>query len=357
MHFTTQQTIKIKLQMKSLKSQHIIILIAMLVFASCTTAVTNSEENNKVLVRIEPTTLRATAQHLDFTGVVQPFEEAHIAPAGPARINRILVDVGDKVSKGQLLVQMDRTQLYTSQVQLDNLERELARMDTLLRAGAVTQQSFDQLKAQYDVAKSNIDNLASHTEIRSTINGVVTGRYHSDGEMFSMMPGPSGKPAIVSINQIRPVKVTIGVSERFLPELSVGQATTVTTDVFPNREFTGKVNKIYPTIDRTSGTFRVEIVIDNQDEALRPGMFARVALSMGEHQALLVPSLAVLKQAGSNERFVFVVEGNTARRLTVIPGRSYNEFIEIESGLQEGQMLVTTGQHNLVQGSEVQIVN
>ncbi len=331
-------------------------MLSVLFFVACQSAVEQEDTDSRVLVRVTPSSVQTVVNNLEFTGTVLPYEEAHIAPAVPARINRILVDVGDKVTKGQLLVEMDNTQLFQARVQLDNLEKELARLDTLLRAGAVTQQSYDQLKTQYQVAQSNIDNLATHTQVRSTLNGVVTGRYFSAGEMFTGTPSPAGKPAIVSINQVRPVKVIIGVSERFLPQVSRGQTAEVTTDVFPGRVFNGKINRIFPTIDRATGTFRVEVVIDNQDESLRPGMFARVAISLGEHEALLVPALSVLKQTGSNERFVFVVENNTAQRLTVEPGRKFDDRIEILSGLKAGQQLVITGQHNLIQGSEVKIV-
>ncbi|TVQ07425.1 MAG: efflux RND transporter periplasmic adaptor subunit, partial [Bacteroidetes bacterium] len=226
--------------MKTLKkTQTILALLLVFMVASCTTA-TEEEKDIRVLVRVQNTTIHTIENNLDFTGVVQPFEEAHIAPAVPARINRILVDVGDKVSKGQLLVEMDNTQLFQAQVQLDNLKTELQRLDTLLQAGAVTQQAYDQMKTQYEVAKSNIENLGTHTQVRSTLNGVITARYFSDGEMFSGAPGPVGKPAIVSINQIRPVKVLVGVSERFLPEVRKGQTAEVRVDVFPGRVFEGR---------------------------------------------------------------------------------------------------------------------
>jgi RND family efflux transporter MFP subunit len=344
--------------MKTIKNPRIIIsaLILFVIF-SCNTAAEQNETERNIMVEVAKTTLQTVPTNLDFTGVVQPFEEAHIAPAVPARINRILVDVGDKVTRGQLLVEMDNTQLFQAQVQLDNLKTELARLDTLLQAGAVTQQSYDQLKTQYQVAQSNIDNLSTHTQVRSTLNGVITARYFSDGEMFTGAPSPAGKPAIVTVNQIKPVKIIVGVSERFLNQVKTGQEAVVTTDVFSDRSFTGKINRIFPTIERATGTFRVEITIDNSDEALRPGMFVRVSLQLGEHQALMVPAMSVMKQAGSNERFVFVVENGTAQRITVEQGRKFNDRVEILSGLKDDQTLVVSGQHKLIQGSIVEIVN
>lgn len=338
------------------KTKFIFILLITALLASCQQSAETDAEDTGVLVRVAPTEVVSRTQTLDFTGIVQPFEEAHIAPAVPARINRILVDVGDRVSKGQLLVEMDNTQLFQAQVQLDNLRTELARLDTLLQAGAVTRQAYDQLLTQYQVAKSNIENLSTHTQVRSTLDGVVTARFFSNGEMFTGAPSPMGKPAIVSINQVRPVKVIVGVSERFYPQITRGQEAEVRTDVFPGRIFEGYVNRIFPTIDRATGTFRVEIAIDNQDEALRPGMFARVSLNLGEEETLMVPALSVMKQTGSNERFVFVVENNQAQRITVQPGRKFDDNLEIITGLTPGQMLVVTGQHNLIQGSAVEVV-
>jgi RND family efflux transporter MFP subunit len=338
----------------------VMIVMMMGIFTtSCNdTGAEQKSEARKMPVKIEQTQTKEVKNNLEFTGVVQAYEEAHIAPAAPVRIQRILVDVGDKVSKGQLLVQMDRTQLFQANVQLENLEKELARLDTLLRAGAVTQQQFDQMKTQYDIAKSNIDNLSTQTEIRSPLNGVVTGRYYSDGEMFSMTPGPAGKPAIVSVFQIKPVKVMINLSERFLPQIEKGQIAQVTSDVFPNQQFTGKVNKISPVVDRMSGTFSVEIIIDNSQEMLKPGMFARVSLNMGTQDVFLVPALAVLKQAGSNERYVFVIgDDNTAIRKTVTLGNKYDDKLEILAGLEKEQRLVVTGQHNLIEGTTVEILN
>jgi len=325
--------------------------------ASCAAPGRNETQTvTTVPVKTELVQIQTIDENLEFAGVVSPYEEAHIAPAVPARIDRILVDVGDRVSRGQLLVSMDRSQLFQAQVQLANLQRELARMDTLLRAGAVTQQSFDQLKTQVEVAKSNIETLASHTEIRSTLNGVVTGRYFSEGELFSMTPGPAGKPAIISINQIRPVKVMVGVSERFFPVLERGQEAIVTSDIFAGKSFNGRVGRIFPTIDRSTGTFQVEILIDNDDESLRPGMFARVAINMGQRDVLVVPSLSVLKQPGTNERFVFVVKENAAHRVVVAPGRKFDDKLEIIRGLEPGQNIVTTGQHNLMDETLVEVL-
>ncbi len=317
---------------------------------------TGEVEVSKVLVEVDKTKTTKLLNQIEFTGVVQAWEEAYIGAATPARIEKIFVDVGDKVSKGQLIVQMDRTHLYQANVQLDNLKNELARIEALLKEGAVTQQSYDQMKTQYDIAVSNIKNLSINTEIRSTLDGIVTGRYFSDGEIFSMTPSPGGKPAIVAVKQINPVKILVGVSERYFNNVRIGQTAAVTSDIFQNRVFEGKVAKIHPTIDRASGTFNVEIRIENSSSELLPGMFTRVALNLGEIEGIIIPARSVMKQVGSNERFVFVIEDGKAIRKTVQLGRKIDDNFEILDGLKADEQLVIMGQNNLMHLSEVHIV-
>lgn len=332
---------------------------ALLIAGSCQVVTEEErEERERVLVELTTTETTILDREIRTTGQIRPYEEAFIGAAGPQRIEQIFVDVGDRVEKDQLLVQMDRTQLFQARVQLDNLREDLRRLDTLVAVGAATRQQLDQLKTQYEVARSNVENLEENTRIRANIPGIITGRYFSDGEIFTMSPTtPEGRIAIVALQQIQPVKLSMGVSEGHFPEVQIGQEALLTADIYPGREFRGRLHKLYPTIDRTSGTFRVDILIENNDLALRPGMFGRVSLRVGETEGLLVPALAVLKQAGSDERFVFVVENSIAHRRAVRLGRTFDDRVEIISGLEAGEELVTKGQHNLMDQSEVEVVN
>ncbi|MFO8068181.1 MAG: efflux RND transporter periplasmic adaptor subunit, partial [Bacteroidales bacterium] len=200
--------------MKIQKLSVLFFATAILFFYSCDSKQDETTEEAKALVEVKTVEQSTFVKELEYTGVVQAWEDAFIGAASPARIEKIYVDVGDRVKKGQKVVQMDRTHLYQAKVQMDNLKNDMERMKVLLEEGAVTQQNYDQLKAQYEIAESNYNNLAVNTEIKSTLDGVVTGRYYSDGEIFSMSPGPAGKPAIISVDQLHPVKVLVGVSEK-----------------------------------------------------------------------------------------------------------------------------------------------
>ncbi|MCL2412952.1 MAG: efflux RND transporter periplasmic adaptor subunit, partial [Bacteroidales bacterium] len=125
----------------------------------------------------------------------------------------------------------------------------------------------------------------------------------------------------------------------------------------PGREFIGRVNIIYPTIDPMSRTFRVEITIPNADLAIRPGMFARVELNFGAVDYVVIPDVAVMRQPGTNTRFVFTVEDGQARRREVELGRLVGDRFEVISGVESGAQVVVAGQSRLHDQTEVRIEN
>ncbi len=334
----------------------IAILLTLLSIHGCTPERVE-EEPEKPPVRLKKTELEKKDHRMVFTGIVQPWETAHIGSGVAMKINEIFVDIDDYVQKGQLLAKMDETQLYQAKVRVNTLEKELKRLDTLKKVGAATQQNYEQVKSEYEIAKSNLENLAENTEIYSPLSGVITGRYYSEGEIFSMTPaGEAGKPAIVSVLQIQPVKVMVNVSERYFPVIKRGMKATITADMYPDKTFSGTVYKAHPVIDRSSGTFKTEIKIDNRERVLRPGMYTRAALNFGEKETLIVPSQSVLRQSGSNERYVFVEEDGKAIRKTVEIGERFDDDLEIISGLGPDENLIVSGHHNLIHQQEVRVV-
>jgi membrane fusion protein (multidrug efflux system) len=308
-------------------------------------------------VRVMPVTKTKIARTIDYTATIQAFEEVNMAPSTPGRVDKIYVEVGDRVQKGQKLFLMDRTQYYASKIQLTNLEKDLSRMDTLLKVGSIKEQTYDQTKAQYEVMKTNVEFMEVNTLLEAPFSGIVTGKYLEDGELYSGAPTASGKAAVVTVMQINPVKVIVSISEQYYPLIKNGMKARVTADVYPSKVFDGRIFRVYPTIDAMSRTFRVEIEIPNNNEILRPGMFARVFIDMGEIEAFVVPSDAVMMQEGTNDRYIFVVNGSTVSRRLVKLGKRFDDMVEIAEGeLKEGDSLVIDGQARLSDGLRVEIV-
>ena len=310
-------------------------------------------------IKVEVLHKQKIARPVEYTSTLEAFEENYLVPASPGRIEKIYVEIGDHVSKGDLLVQMDRTNLHQARVQLKNVETDYKRLDTLNKVGSISAQQYDQIKTQYEVAKSNVEFLEKNTQLRAPFSGVITGKYYEDGEFYSGAPNtPAGKAAIVSIAQMNPLKAIVGVSEQFFPYISNGMKASVTSDIYPDDQFSGIVFRIHPTIDPSSRTFNVEVKVPNNGQKLRPGMFCRVSFTLGEVDALVVPSVAVLKLQGSNDRYVFIAENGKAKRVSVKIGRRFNDKVEVLSNeLKEGDKLIVVGQSRLLDGDPVEIVS
>ena len=295
---------------------------------------------------------------LDYTANLIAFREINFAPASPGRIESIDVEVGTRVRKGQVLVEMDKTQLTQALTQYENVKTNFQRIDTLYQLGSASEQQYEQLKTQYEIAKSNYEFLLENTTLESPINGIVTGKYFEGGELYSGVPNTqAGKAAILTLMQINPLKAVISISQSHYPDVKEGMKAEISTDIFQGKTFRGTVYKVYPTIDASTRTFKTEIIVDNPSEILRPGMFADIHVKLSDAEALVVPSIAVLKQEGTNIRYVFLSEEGTAKRIDVTMGKRFDDLIEISGdGLVEGADLIVEGQGNLLDGSRIRIV-
>jgi RND family efflux transporter MFP subunit len=214
----------------------------------------------KEVVKVMELQMHTVARSVEYPATLTAYDEVHLAPASPGRIEGIFAEVGDRIVKGTPLVQMDRTQLHQAQIQLKNLETDFARLDTLAKYGSIAQQPYDQLKTQLDITKSNVEFLKENTRLLAPFNGIVSGRYFEPGEMYSGAPNTqAGKAAVLSIVQIDRLKAIVALSEKYFPQVKNGMETGVGIDIYPNQSFTGRIERIHPTIDPSNRTFNVEI--------------------------------------------------------------------------------------------------
>jgi len=338
----------------------LISLVGLMVLASACSSKTTEEVSEAVIekVRIAPLKYETIDNTYEFTSTLQAYQEVYYAPAAPGRIEKIYVEAGDRFKKGDLLIDMDKTQLQQARIQLKSLEVDMARFDTLIKTKSIPQQQFDQLKMQLDLARTNVAFLEENSILKAPFDGIVSGKYYENGEMFSGAPNtPVGKAAVLSLVQISPLKAIVNITERLFPIIKQNMGVTVTTDLYPDMIVNGRVSRIYPTIDQMTRTFMVEVVLPNTNELLRPGMFCRTTFNTGEVEALLVPTLAVLKVQGANDRYIFLEENGKAKRVNVELGRRFDDKVEIRTnGIKEGDRLIVSGQARLVDGVEVKVV-
>lgn len=301
------------------------------------------------LVVIDVAHSQDVAQSKSYTANVEAENVNNIAPATPNRIKTIAVDAGDRVTKGQILVTLDRANIDQLRINIEQIEREYNRAVQLLEIGGGTQQAVDQLKAQLDAARSQYDNLLENTVLTSPITGVVTARNYDPGDMTGNLP-------VLTVGQLSPVvKVLIGISENDMALVRKGMPVTVALDAFPDETFEGTVNRIYPTIDTSTRTFMAEVRIANPGERIKPGMFARVGFDMGTKHNVVVPDRAVVKQTGSGNKYVYTYSNGRVAYKKVELGQRLGDSYELISGINDGDTVVIAGQSRLADNVPVQI--
>lgn len=334
------------------RSIQLIALLAVAVLGACSgdkEKATTEKVDEKPRVKLADVEARPVEQIHEYTATVEAEVKNNIAPSTPVRIDRILVEVGDHVSKGQKLVSMDEATLKQTQFQLDNQKIEFNRMDELYKVGGASKSEWDAAKMALDVKQSAYNNLLENTSLVSPINGVVTARNYDNGDMYS-----GGNPVLV-VEQITPVKLLINVSETYFAHVKKGAPVVVKLDVYGDEQFDGYISLVYPTVDANTRTFPVEIKLANKDQRVRPGMFARATLNFGTKDNVVVPDLSIVKQAGSGDRYVYVYKDGKVSYNKVELGRRMGNEYELISGVPDNSQVVIAGQTKLVNGMEVEV--
>lgn len=286
-----------------------------------------------------------------YTSEIMAFKENDITPAAQGlHIDRILVDVGDKVVAGQTLVTLDQTTLKQQELNLATTQDSYDRMVPVHAAGGISDQQLIQLKNTLDLQKEVVEQLRKNSTIKSPISGVVTARNFENGDLFASMP-------ILHIMQIDKLKVKANVSEQYFTSVKVGDKVTIEVDIYPGQQFEGVVSRINPAFDARTRTFGVEITIPNKSMVLRPGMYARAIFNMGQRQSVMVADKAVQKQSGSSERYVYVIKDGVADYRFVTDGRRVGDMVEIIEGLEAGEEVATTSFTRLMNGKAVTVNN
>ena len=338
---------------KTIKTLSLAVLSAGLL-ASCSSSSSSkaTEEQSAGTVRlveVAPAEMRALNLSEEFTAQLEAKVVNNITAQAGGRLKQLLVKVGDRVGAGQAVARMEATQAAQAQIQLADAKTNFARMDELYKVGGVSKAQWEQAKSAVDQAKLAYGNAAENTVLRSPISGFVTAKNYDNGDMTSpQLP-------VVVIQQIAPVKAVIGVSEQYYSYLKKGAAATLSVDALGEETFSGIVTNIFPTLDPVTHTVSTEIEIANKDLKLRPGMYARVHLDFGTKEALTVPDKAIVRQAGSGARYVYVFSGGKAVYRAVELGQQQGDLYEVVSGLNAGDQVIISAPSNLKNGLSVKL--
>lgn len=291
------------------------------------------------------------------TAPIEAYAEADVIAKVHGEVRELLVEEGDEVVKGQVLARLDgdrlRLELSESQANLRKLQRDYERNVDLKSKGLISEGDFEKIKFEMEALEAAF-NLASleldYTQIRAPIDGVISERYVKLGNTISV-----GEPAF-RVTGLDPLVAYLHVPEREYRHINAGQPVGIQIDALSGDPIEALVSRVSPIVDAQTGTFKITVEIVDAERRIKPGMFGRLSVVYDVHEnALQIPRSAIVEE--TDMLSVFVVEDGLALRKFVKTGYGNRGMIEIISGIEDDEQVVTVGQDSLKQDSKVTIIN
>ena len=324
-----------------------------------------------------------TNASLTASGYIVAQRKAAVASKGTGRLIWLGVVEGDKVKKGQIigrledndihaLLEQAKANLSLYQADLKDAENSYNRAKALLKTGSATRMEVDAAEARYlrvlasiNVAKANISSQEIAIEnmlIRAPFDGTVLSKNADIGEIVSPMGGSiNSRAAIVSLADMSSLEVEADVSESNIEKIKLNQESEIVLDAYPNKSYEGYVAKIIPTADRSKATVMVKVGFKHYDERVLPEMSAKVLFLSDkpkdevkdEKPALIVPMTSVAKRDGKD--VVYLVKDEKAIEVPVTTGRKFNAYLEITSGISDGDKVIDQITDQIKNGIKVKV--
>ena len=324
-------------------------------------------------VKTASANMKKVSHSMETVGNLLADEDVIISAEIEGKVKKIFFDKGDKVKKGDLLIQLDDEEaslwvkrsdarLEQARLNLKNAKKTFHRYRNLFKEGVIGKQQYDDTENKLSLAQQEVRNseaelaLAEKNQrdhrVFSPLNGVISERFISVGE-FAQKNRESGNN-LFNIVKTNPIKLSFGVTDKSASKIYQGQKVLIKVRTYPQEEFIGHIYFLNPKMDPTTKSLRIEALFSNDRGKLRPGMFASVFIFVNEDQnAVFAPEEAVLNQGQIS--LVYVIQNNLAHRREVVTGMGLDGEVEIISGLKAGELVVTEGSHRLTDGTEVLI--
>ncbi len=359
------------------------ILVCVLAFAVLTSCKPRSKAEAKgpdqtfgaAPVRVFKAVRMKISEKLFYTGTIEAWQKINLTPDVGGKIARILVNEGDRVSRGQVLAELDveaitlqlrqaEAGLAVAQASFNNAKTNLERMERLSKEKAVSDQQYEQVRLAFDSAKAQLEqaqaavNLAQHSLdvsiLKAPFSGVIASRNAEVGDVINPMMGgfsPGSAGGVVTLVDFSRIKIKVDVSGADIPRIQKNQAVRLRVPNTPGREFSGTVQVVNLAADPQTKKFGIEAAVDNPDQVLRPGTFGEIVIEVHSHEnALVIPQKAVLEN-----KYVFIAQNGKAARKEVKLGLQNTTMVEVESGLAEGELVIAEGNFGLEDGAPVEV--
>jgi membrane fusion protein, multidrug efflux system len=288
-----------------------------------------------------------------YSGSLEGEEQANLVAKIPERVTAIKIQVGDRVSQGQVCVTLDKSgsfsQYFQAEANFNNAEKTLERMKSLFAEGAISQQALDGAQTAYDIAKANFESARNTVELSSPISGIVTA--------INVTVGDLANPGVVLATVARNdrMKVIFNLNETDVADLAIGQKVHIFADSRTDVVTDGTISQFFKSADTRSRSFEVRAMFPNtKDHWFRPGMYVKVTYDRSPRQNVLTIPNAAIQSTGDSRR-VFAIRNGRAFNSNVTLGVANDEKTEIVSGLSERDTVVVIGANDLQDSALVSI--
>lgn len=311
----------------------------------------------ETVVSVAPVTVGTIARSLTVSGILEPIRTIAVNSRLAGALTSVLVEEGTRVKEGDVLARVDdreiRSQIEAAEAAHQVAESAFERATKLRDRQVITLPEYERDRTALAAAKAELDQLRTrlgYATVRAPITGVVTEKRVEAGDIVAV------QTRLFALADVATIVTRVRVSELDVVHLHARDAVRIELDAFPGRVVDGVIRRIFPTADPATRLVPVEVALEGEAADLgRPGFLARVTFALGVHENVkLVPASAVV--GGGRADAVFVVENGKATRRTVATGLTSQGSVEILSGLEAGEQVVTAGNHTLPDGAAVRVV-
>lgn len=339
------------------------LLSASIWLTGCNSAEAIAEQKQPEVIAIPVEVANVThgdiSSHYVTTSVLEPKDEAEVISKASGILEKIYVEEGQFVDAGSLLAEIEpdrfKLNLEKAKAEFASVKLELERINKVHSQQLVSTDTYDKLKWQYEVAKSNlkISELdLQETRIIAPISGYIAKRYVKEGNLVEQYQ----QQKLFHIVKLNVLESTVNLPEQELSKLRINQPAKMQFTALPGVEVIAKVIRISPVVDSDTGTFSVKLSVENKDNALKAGMFAQVKLVYDVHtNTKLLPKKALISI--DNKHTVFTINDNKAQKTLVTLGYEDDSFVEVIGGLELDDQVVTTGQNNLKDQAVIEVIS
>lgn len=319
----------------------------------------NSDDNDSTLVipvEVNDVSRGDISAYYSNTATLEAVREATIVSKVRGIVQEIIVEEGDEVRAGQILARIEddqyRIEMERAKATMDRMYNDFQRNKELFDKDLISAEVYENSRFEYESQKSAHE-LAElnfqYTSIKSPISGVISDRFIKVGNMMGT------DEQVFKVSDFDPIQAVLYIPEHERTKIRKGQRAELLADAIPGELFSGNIERISPIIDPLTGTFKVTVYLDDNQDMLRPGMFGRIKIVYDTRvNTKMIPKAAIISE--DEIQSVFVIKDSLAFKKIIRTGYVNGVTIEVLDGLEDGETVVTTGQGSLTDSTRVNII-